>query len=180
MRKKTKNRLFSKKARYIAIGTCLVLFTSLASFTLYRHYHKKPLTGKTADGQPVNLSPPTKEEKNQNDTYKDAIVNDGKPPTNTGTGTTGKKSSAVFITSASASGVNAYVTGVFEDGGTCTATATQGSQVITKTSTGFQNVSYTQCAPISWDTALTSGTWNVTVSYTSSTTSSSQSTIVEV
>jgi hypothetical protein len=70
--------------------------------------------------------------------------------------------------------INAFVTGVFEDDGTCTATLTQGAQTITRTSVGFKNASYTQCTPINLSAAnLGTSPWSVVVSYSSGTASGS-------
>lgn len=58
--------------------------------------------------------------------------------------------------------------GVFEEGGTCTATFVKDGETRSKTSVGFQNSSYTQCAPIDLEPGfLTKGTWSVVVSYAS-------------
>lgn len=67
--------------------------------------------------------------------------------------------------------IDAYVAGVFEDGGTCTMTATQGSQRVTATSTGYKNVSQTSCHNIILDKSkfASGGTWTVTVEYSSNT-----------
>lgn len=177
MYKNPKNQFKSNRSRYIIGLVFLVVAIATIGILEYRHYPKKPITTiKTADGKTVTLSPPTQEEKKQTDVYKNAIVNDSKATPSASS----KKTSTVFISSASASGVNAYVTGVFEDDGTCTVTATQGSQVFTKSSAGFQNVSYTQCAPISWDAALGSGSWGIVVTYSSSTTNSSQSINIQI
>ncbi len=76
----------------------------------------------------------------------------------------------VVITAQSSSSVNAYVSGVIEDGGACTATFTKDGSNFSNSSASIANVSYTQCAPIRPDTnKLSSGTWKVTVSYKSET-----------
>jgi len=82
-----------------------------------------------------------------------------------------KKQVSVVITNASAQAVNAYVSGVFEEGGVCTATFTKDGQTVTKTSQGFQNVSTTNCAPVNLTRSdfPSAGTWSLTVRYSSAT-----------
>lgn len=136
----------------------------------------------TKDGKKVTLAPPTKEEKQEVEDHKSELA---KAAANSSAPTSQTKTSSVIITSPSSAnpspqGVRAYVSGVFEDGGTCTATATQGASTISKSAVGFGNVSYTQCAPIDWDSPLGTGKWTITVSYKSAATSSSQSVTIEV
>lgn len=67
--------------------------------------------------------------------------------------------------------VDAYVPGIFENGGTCTLTATQGSQKVTATSQGYQNVSQTSCHNFVVDRGKfpAGGSWTIIVTYSSST-----------
>ncbi len=150
----------------------LILFLAVLGLGL-RHWHKTPPTTPTTGG---SLSPPTATDKQAAVDRKDQIVqqqqNQSTAPAS------GTKSVTVVITEASSTSLKGYVQGVFEEGGTCTATATQGLQTVSKTSTGFQNVSYTQCAPISW--SLGSGTWMVNLSYKSATATGNSSKTIEV
>ncbi|MCA9344957.1 hypothetical protein KC946_03910, partial [Candidatus Saccharibacteria bacterium] len=83
-----------------------------------------------------------------------------------------KKAVEPIISNSSDRLVTAYVAGVFEDGGKCEAIFTNGSVEKTKQSVGFQNVSYTQCAPLNLEPGfLTTGTWTLQVKYTSNTSS---------
>ncbi|MES1986673.1 MAG: hypothetical protein V4440_01340 [Pseudomonadota bacterium] len=118
----------------------------------------------------VRLSPPTDAEKASGDQAKDKIVQnkDGETATPQPTTADGKKLVSVVITDASTANLTAYANGVLEDGGICTATFTQGTTIVTRTSSGFSNVSYTQCAPIT-PNLPTSGNWSVVVSYSSNT-----------
>jgi len=117
----------------------------------------------------VNLNPPTDEEISETEQHKQQLAQND----NQSSGT-----ASVVITEASGSVVRAYVSGVFEDGGTCTATATQDSQTKSGASTGFKNVSYTQCPPIYWN--LPPGSWTVTVEYKSDSTSGKQTTNIKI
>lgn len=116
------------------------------------------------NGSYVNLNPATEQERQQSQAAKDAVTSQ---QNQTQASSSGKKQVTPTITHADATSVSAYVSGVFEDGGTCTAIFTQGATTKTFTSTAFANVSYTSCAPIKVS-GLASGTWTVVVSYNSS------------
>ncbi len=116
-------------------------------------------------GEYINLNPPTEQEKKDAEENKKTLAEEPSPPAPPTSD--GKKQVTPEIVSADRGEVRAYVPGIFEDGGTCTATATKGSQTETATSTGFGNVSYTQCEPLKW--SLPIGEWSVVVSYSSST-----------
>ena len=65
--------------------------------------------------------------------------------------------------------VGGYVAGVLEDGGTCTATLTQGARSVTGTSQGSADARTTACPEIQVPgSSLGSGTWTVVLSYDSS------------
>jgi hypothetical protein len=118
------------------------------------------------NGASPNLSPPTSQERKDTETHKDSLTQNQTPQ--------GKDSGkSAVVTSASGAEVRALVSGVVEDGGTCTFVFTKGSETIAKTSSGVANVSTTNCvlyspAPSSY---LSSGSWTVSLSYTSSSTS---------
>lgn len=118
----------------------------------------------TAEEDYINLDPPTEEEKTETEENKKSISEDSPAPP---ASNNGKKQVTPVITSADRSEVRAYVTGIFEDGGTCTATATKGAQVKTATSSGFADFNKTTCAPIT--ISLPDGGWSIVVSYSSST-----------
>lgn len=86
---------------------------------------------------------------------------------------TGVSSVSPQITSVSQNGqeivVNAYVPGVFEDGGECKAVFTRGSSEVSKTVQAFADATTTSCSPIRVDRSEfnTASTWVVTVSYNS-------------
>lgn len=150
-----------------------------AGWSLWEHYHKKDLvtptaTSKTSTGASVNLNPPTEAQKNP------ARDNPTTQSSTTPAGT--KKKVSPIITSADKQSVYAYVPGIVEDGGTCTATYSHGQDKVTASSQAFSNVSYTSCKRIALDGPLNiSGTWSVVVSYSSSTSEgNSQGQTVEV
>jgi cytoskeletal protein RodZ len=175
---KRKTRRLSKKLMLLVVFGILAA-ACLVYFVLLRQSENKTIT--TADGKKVTLSPATPSEKQASDAAKDAIVKRDEQTNNTPPPSpSGLKQVSVAISEATATNVKAYVTGVFEDDGVCTATATKGAQTITKSSTGFRNASYTQCAPITWDAPLSNGAWAVKIAYKSVTAQGEQSKIVEV
>jgi hypothetical protein len=150
-------------------------------FFMQRGNHRASITpvyGKTESGHDVNLSPPTEEDKQQVDQTKDELGDDQtapKPPTQPDS----KATVSPFISYAALEGqtgvVNGYVGGVFEEGGTCTATFTRGSAKIVKTTTGFQDSDHTTCPPfnVARGELASAGTWDVILSYTSNTSTGS-------
>lgn len=151
----------------VVIGLIIVLVL-VAAYGVFHHFTTDAIKTTTSG---VKLAPPTKQEQASGDEQKDTIVNQTKDgqanPSPTATTATGKKVVTPIISYAGSDRLNAYVGGVLEDGGTCTATYTQAGQAtIVRTSTGFSNVSYTQCAPITPNLPA-AGTWSVVVQYSS-------------
>lgn len=149
-----------KKRKKLLLIIVSLLILAVGIFIYYQRNH--PSTSSTPTG--TSLSPATDAEKQATEAHKDQIANQQNNPSQS---TPATKTLSVVITEATKSGIRGYVQGIFEEGGTCTATATQSNQTITKTSTGFGNVSYTQCAPINWDSPLGTGNWTITLAYKS-------------
>lgn len=166
-RVKHKNRSYKK----ILLVVFVVVVAALLIGFIAKKVHDNRTKVVTDDGQVVELKPATDEEKQQVEDNKQAIVENeeknksNQPPAGT------KRQVSPVITAASVNGVNGYVTGVFEEGGSCRADFTLNGQSFSKTSTGFQNASYTQCAPISLSSAdfPVGGSWTVKLTYTSPT-----------
>ncbi len=130
--------------------------------------HKRSVTKQTPSGTSTNLASATEEEKQETEQHKQELSNGD--TTQLQTGADGRKQVTPIISYADTTTITAYITGIFEEDGTCTATLTNGSKTITKTSIGFQNASYTQCTPIDLTgSPLGSSNWSVTVSYSSAT-----------
>lgn len=163
-----KNPQPSGSRRKFILGTAIVLviIAAIGGGTLYKN-HNDSTSATTEKQATVNYEPATEEEKQQVDENKDRIVKENEsantPPKTT---STGKKAVVPTITNTSGS-INAYVSGIFEEGGTCTATFTKDGTTLAKSSAGFQNVSYTQCAPISISGFLSPGRWSVVLAYIS-------------
>lgn len=119
----------------------------------------------SSSSQPTKeFSPPTDAEKKEADQRKETLISQ---PEASSDNTTKKKVTPI-ITYADSVGVNAFVPGVFEENGTCTATYLKDDNKITASSKGFQNSNYTSCAPIKLNGALSlKGEWNVSVKYNS-------------
>jgi uncharacterized protein YxeA len=162
--------------KILVILLALVVAASIG-FALYKAVHK-PTTSKVPG---LNLKPATKEEQQQAQDHKKEIVDREiaiKQSASDSTSTA--QQAAITISSADSASVRAYLPGVFEDDGICTATVTKDGQTITKSSTGFKNVSYTQCAPIKWDSPLSAGMWNMVFSYKSVSAQGSVTKVIEV
>jgi hypothetical protein len=159
----------------ISLAVVALIVAGLAGFLVIKDRGDKPTTSTGSQG--TKFAPPTEEEKKEADANKEALVENQKQLHDS---STQSPQASIVITEATSSGVRAYVTGVFEDGGICTATATKAGQTVTKTSAGFKNVSYTQCAPIDWGSTLGTGSWKVQVSYKSPSTEATSSKIIGV
>ncbi len=92
------------------------------------------------------------------------------PVTTPKTSVDGKRAVNPVITSASQAELRGFVSGIAEDGGTCTATFTKGTVTFTKTSAGFINVANTNCKLITLSSSdfPSKGNWSITLSYSSS------------
>ncbi|CAN5402529.1 hypothetical protein BH10PAT3_BH10PAT3_4000 [soil metagenome] len=123
-------------------------------------------TDTTTEPNNINLNPPTEADAEEAQAHKDDLA---KQQITTPVPSTSKKKVTPVVSGADKNSVSAYVLGIFEDGGTCTTSITQGSQTFTRSSSGFENSSYTQCMPIDISSGMIDGTkkWTLTVSYTS-------------
>lgn len=157
------SRKFTNK-HYLVLVLGIVAILIIAGVALnLRSGNNQTVTKPSADGLPVNLSPPTKQEKAETEAHKENLTQPSQPAPSENK----KKQVTPIITNASKREINAYVPGVFEEGGICTATLTKGDKTVTKTSKGFGNVSYTSCEPINIENLLDAGTWSAIVSYSS-------------
>lgn len=162
----------NKKITILIIVISAIVLLGLG-YTAYAYSQSKwPFTSAT----PTSSEPKTQEEKdelNANDpTYPtDKKEEAGETPPTTDT-ETDKAKIQVGISSAGKFAnnveVRAFMSGVIEGDGTCTATFTKGSQTITATSTAFIDTHTTQCNPIITEASkFSAGTWNLVVDYSS-------------
>lgn len=180
---RSKSFLNLRTIKHRLLSLAVVLVVLVGGVLAYSRFKDNPPASTTSgdkSGQESkgNPSPPTAEEKQAGDTRKNQIVDEQKDQASSQNSST--KNVSVVITGATSTDVRGYTSGVFEDGGTCTATATKGSQAIIKTSAGSKNVSYTSCSPIYWDSPLGNGSWTINLSYKSTTAQGSASQTIEV
>lgn len=159
----------SKKSLVVGFVALAVLLAAGAGFVYWKKQHKSvaPLTPNAVTPTSSDTIPgPTEEEKQATEEHKDDVVKQQEIENNP---SSGQKSVAPIITSASQGGASAYVSGIFEDGGTCTFTFTKGSLRITKSVGAFGNVSTTNCTNVSMSRSefAEAGTWSLTVTYSS-------------
>lgn len=165
-----KQKLRKNKVLVLA-ALAVVLVGGLVWFGLSRH--KSSTLSPAGSSSPqtsngINYGPATQTEKQDSQNAKNQAVQQDSQPSSS---SSGKKQVSVSVIYADRNSVRAQVTGVFENGGTCTAKATSPSEAtVTKTSTGVGNVSYTNCGLITWSLSG-AGPWTVTVSYDSATAS---------
>lgn len=171
-----KNKNIQKKYVF-SLAILLLIVVGLLIF-LYSNSQSNSSTDQNPPVQqtePINLAPPTEEDvkrveanKEKNVSRDEAEKNQPNPEPGT------KKAVKPTITYAGLYGgvveVGGYVDGVFEDGGTCTATFSQGSISFSKTVTSVKNINSLDCPVMSankneFDQA---GKWSVIVSYSSS------------
>jgi GH25 family lysozyme M1 (1,4-beta-N-acetylmuramidase) len=117
----------------------------------------------------INYDGPTEEEKKAGDIQKEADkqrqeINNSAPP---------QTANIVIVDSSqydSTIEIRSYVSNVYEDGGTCKATLTNGSKTVSKTSTAFKDATTTQCEPIDIPRSefTSTGDWKLVLSYSSS------------
>jgi hypothetical protein len=158
-------KLTSKKSIAIMIVLLLVIGGGLYWGLSSKNSNSAQERAIKASHEDINFDPPTKEEEKATEDHKtDLPDNTATPPAPA----TGKKEVKPVISNLEAATINAYVPGVFEDNGTCTATYSMGGQIKTQTTTGFKNASYTQCPPFNPSALnLAPGVWSVTVDYSS-------------
>lgn len=168
-----KNKKQSKKYKISALLVALLLIVGVG-FAIWHHASSDSTT------QPgtVNLSPPTKEDAQRVDATKQAIVDRDKQNASSSSQTqNGKKLVKPTITYAGqyygSVEVGGYVSGIFEEGGTCTATFTNGSNNFSKDASAVRNANSVSCPTISVPANQFSpkGAWSVVLGYSSTTAS---------
>jgi len=128
-------------------------------------------------GDEINYGPPTEEEKQSVDDNKERIVQRDEQLNNPSTPSGSKKSVKPVITSAEKYKdnveVSSFVPNIFEDDGKCTANFSKGTQQFSKQVTAVKEGRAVYCPLISVSTNQfpENGEWNVSVTYTSLTSS---------
>lgn len=178
MRLKRKTAPKPRKALLITLITiAILLIGGGAAYAFYMHNSKN---NTPTNQQGVNLE--------KSDTEKAAIDNlknnpgdklqnnqTDTPSTPSTNQSSGKQAANVLITNAGiyngTVSVGGMVTNVTENSGTCTYSFTNGSTKITKTTDTLSNPTSTTCKTVSFSSneLSQSGTWSITLSYSSST-----------
>jgi hypothetical protein len=180
--KRNKKITGSKKAKktvwLLATLAVVAIIVGLASYLITKG--NDSAFDKTSTGHDVNLNPPTPQEKAETEEHKDSLAEKEETTTPPAPPTpSGKLAVVPFITFAGQEGgdasVSAYIPGIFEDDGTCTATFTKGTLSHSQQSKGFRDFKHTTCAPITAPRAsfAEGGAWTVILSYSSATASGS-------
>jgi hypothetical protein len=174
---KTRNRLPK-------IALIVVLFLALiGGYTAYAHYNSLwPFNHTNGNTDQLNANDPTyTSEKNNEPTTSNADGSSDKDPTKENEESTPSKSDAtktsveVGISSAAVYDNNLEIRGfiskAIEGDGTCTATVTNGTATVVESSKAFVDATTSQCEPILIPTSRfsPSGTWSVTITYSSPT-----------
>lgn len=182
-----------KKKLLFAVLAGLVIVSLLAGGWLLqsKRNNTSPAQAGTKAADSIKYAPATPQEKQQAEDRKDEIIRDqakAEEAANAPKTSSGKKAVTPVITYATykdgMAEIQAYIPGLFEDGGSCTLTLTQASQTVTKQVPALANVSTTDCQRFNVPRAdfPASGTWKVIINYSSTTAegASSQNTTLEV
>lgn len=164
-----KNR--SKSFKKIMLTLLLVIGITTVAVLYYSFRNKeKPQAPPSiaANGDYLNLQPPTKEDKQAvEETKKDIATKQDNPSA------VQPSSATVVVTRASQYDVTieaaGYAQNIFEDGGTCAYTFTKNNLKVVKSTVAFKDVRTTNCTPveINRNEFSEAGTWQLVLSYTS-------------
>jgi hypothetical protein len=177
MRVPLKQKQYTSKKTIFIISIILVVL-AIGGVVAYKHFHKpKPDFSGTAGVSEVNYGPPTKEEQQAGNDQKEKNVtqqeNETKP--NDGKATVVITDASYYADSNTVE-VRAFVSNIVEDGGTCTVVFEKNGQKVTQTHAAFKDAKTTQCGALDTPRSQfpSTGTWNVTLTYTSSTATGQQ------
>lgn len=172
--KSTKNKLITpKKILFLSVIILLVF----GGFFGYRHFSSKSKTDKPAttsqqqQEQKIDLTPPTQEDTEAVNQHKDEISKNNQ---STSSQNSGQKSVSIVVVDASQYDqqieVRAFVSGVVENGGTCTYVFTNSTTTLTKQTKAAADATTTRCPTLNISRSeFSAGNWSVTVSYKSTT-----------
>jgi hypothetical protein len=170
--KKRKN----KKPFIVASVVALVAIGGIA-YAISNH-SQKPAPSSTTSGAPINYDPPSKQDTQSVNDNKQRIVQqekDQQNQTSTNQGSASKQTIKPIITYAGQYGSSVEIGGyinVFEDGGTCQVTFTQGSKTITRSVSAVRDANSVDCPSVSVNSSEFNpkGKYVVTLGYNSNTT----------
>ena len=161
----------NSKKRLLIIAFIALLIAIVIGYFFYQKSNtpeaEKKTTTKTASG--VNLDPPTEQEKEAANDQKTENIKRDEAVSSTPKTTT----PSIVVVDADQYGntieVRAYISNLYENNGTCTATFTKAGTKVSKSSSGFKDATTTQCTPINIARSEfpQAGEWKYTVSYQS-------------
>jgi hypothetical protein len=161
------------KKSWMIVAALVISALVAGAYFVTRGNNSEQTTQAPTNADTINLDPPTAEDAQRVDENKQKILTrqeqeKSQPTTSTGS----KKTVNPVITYAGQYGQNievgGYINGIFEDGGSCTAVFTKNSQTVTKTVQSVKNANAVDCpVMIAQANELNTGTWTVTISYTS-------------
>lgn len=163
------------KSKYLALLFVIAIVVLCLSILYVKKHKNTTSSTPAATTGTINLKPATAEDKQRVDQTKNTIVQKDESIQQQGSSSS-KKSVTPTITYANQSPngeveIDGYVSGVYEDGGTCTATLKLNGATVTRDVQAVKNVNSVNCPAIviSKDSFATKGSWTVALSYTSNT-----------
>lgn len=156
------------------IAVAIIMGLAYGGWRYYQHRQTKSKPVATTTNQAeskIDMNPATSEEKKESEQHKDEIIEQQKNQTTNPAPTGGNVTPIISYADQYGSNIEvaAFVATVVEDGGTCTLTATSGTNKVTKQVTAVRNAKNTTCPTFSIPRSefKTAGTWSVVVSYSS-------------
>lgn len=139
-----------------------------------RYYNQEDRDGTSSSTEGlegVDLSPPSKEEQQAIDQHKSEVEKQQQHDSQTSEG--GIKTVTPIITNAGFYNgqveVRGYISGIYEEGGTCSVTISKGDSKLTKSGKSTKGATTTDCPVITFSRSELSGqgTWTAAISYSS-------------
>lgn len=161
------------KILFIAL---LVLILTIGGFIYFRNSQDNRSQGTNDISRPealVNLNPPTEQERQSGDAAKPKILQQEQARSNGSQATSsGKKSVTPTITYADQYGqqieVGGFVSGIFEDGGTCTLELQKEGRKVSVKVNSIKGANSVDCPVMSISrTSLEAGQWQASITYSS-------------
>lgn len=163
-------RIVHKNKKSLFIISLLVILAIGSTLVWWHLGTQREESITPSEDRTINYGPPSENERRAGDEIKQEIVKQSESdiaPSNS------RESVGVAVTTAEQYGsqveVRAFIQGVIEGGGTCTATFKKDGHTITSSSEAFIDATTSQCKPIFTDRGEfpSGGGWALTVSYDS-------------
>src|SRR5215471_4292507 len=141
IKKSTSKRTFSQSQLVAGLVILLVVGAAIA----YGAYYLSRSSSSKHSTAAINYGPPTKADQQQNDENKKRIVQEGQNPVPPPSGTKAVTPTITYLDQFQQTMEVGGFVGVFEEGGTCTATFTLGSTTVTKSVAAVRDASSVDC-----------------------------------